>query len=149
MSSSLSGDPISAVLIPPQLARFRTLTGVGDGDLEVNVTGWNKYVILAADRAFLFPRAPSALEWFMREIRIYRSLPAELALVPRVLDVWNEEDVYALPFAAVTRLPGTPPDDAATLMHELGTAIAQWHALDPARLDLAAAHPPAHHQRAG
>jgi len=147
MSSSLSGDPISAVLIPPQLARFRALTGVGSADLEVNVNGWNKYVLLTDDRAFLFPRAPANLEWFIREVTIYGLLPPDLTVVPRVLGVWHEPDVYALPFAVVTRLPGTHPEDASALMADLGGAIARWHALEPTRFDLANARPPAHHDR--
>jgi aminoglycoside phosphotransferase (APT) family kinase protein len=147
MTSSLAGDPIWAVLIPPRLARFRTLAGLGDEPLEVNVTGWNKLVILSTDRVFLFPRDPGNVEWFDRELAVYAALEAVgLTVVPRVIERWHEEAVYPLPFAAVTRLPGAHPDDASTLMEQLGGAVARWHELDPPHLP--GARPPAHHQRA-
>jgi aminoglycoside phosphotransferase (APT) family kinase protein len=147
MTSALEGDPLWAVLIPPRLARFRTLVGIGGAPLEVNVTGWNKLVILSADRAFLFPREARNIEWFHRELTVYEALAAiGLPIVPRVIDRWHEEDVYPLPFAAVMRLEGTHPDDASTLLEELGTAIAKWHA--PAPPHLPGARPPAHHERA-
>lgn len=147
MGSSLAGDPIWAVLIPPRLARFRTLTGVGDGPLELNVTGWNKFVILSAERAFLFPRLAINVEWFDRELAVYEALTTTaLTVVPRVIDRWHEEAVYPFPFAAVTRLEGTHPHDASTLIEELGRAVAQWHALTPPHLP--DARPPAHHERA-
>src|SRR4051794_4296820 len=112
MSSSLAGDPIGAVLIPPCAVRFRTLAHLGDEPLEVNVTGWNKFAILAADRVFLFPRAVENVEWFERELAVCDVLASSVAVAPRVLARWHEEAVYPLPFAAVTRMPGTHPDDA-------------------------------------
>ncbi len=145
MSSSLAGDPIGAVLIPPRAARFRTLAGLGDEVLEVNVTGWNKFAILAADRVFLFPRAADNVEWFERELAVYDFLPPSVTVAPRVVARWHEEAVYPLPFAAVSRMPGTHPDDASALLAELGRATAQWHALDPPHLP--GARPPAHHER--
>ena len=56
MGSSVAGNPLWAVLIPPQLGHFQTLVGIDDAPLEVDFTGWNKYVILDRERAFLFPR---------------------------------------------------------------------------------------------
>ena len=146
MSSSLAGDPIGAVLIPPRAARFRTLADLGDEPLEVNVTGWNKYAIVASDRVFLFPRAAENVEWFDRELAVYEFLPPELTITPRVLARWHDPAVYPFPFAAVTRLTGTHPDDATAFMAELGHAVARWHALAPP--ELPGARPPAHHGRA-
>src|ERR1700753_2024967 len=42
----LVGDPLWAVLIPPRLARFRRLAGLGDTALTLDLTGFNKYVLL-------------------------------------------------------------------------------------------------------
>jgi len=148
MPSPVAGDPLSAVLVPPQLARFRAITGSEGEPLTVVVTGWNKYVLLGTDTAFLFPRHAVNVEWFERELAVCRYLePTGLTIVPRVIERWHDEKVWPYPFAAVTRLPGTHPVAAATgLLAELGRAIAQWHGLAP--LDLPGARPPSHHARA-
>jgi aminoglycoside phosphotransferase (APT) family kinase protein len=146
MGSSVAGDPLWAILIPPQLARFRSLTGIGGVPLEVDFTGWNKYVVLDATRAFLFPRRAENVEWFERELAVYRALePTGLAVVPRLIDQWFDEAVYPLPFAAVTRLRGARPPDASGMCPALGRAIARWHTVAPP--DLPGARPPAHHDR--
>jgi aminoglycoside phosphotransferase (APT) family kinase protein len=147
MDSSVAGDPLWAVLIPPQLARFRSLTGISDAPLAVDFTGWNKYVILDGQRAFLFPRHAINVEWFERELTVYRALESTgLTVVPRVVGEWRDEGVYPLPFAAVTQLRGVHPPDASELCDVLGRAIAQWHNIVPP--ELLGARPPAHHDRA-
>jgi aminoglycoside phosphotransferase (APT) family kinase protein len=147
VSSWVVGEPLWAVLIPPQLARFRALADLGDTPIAVDLTGWSKYVLLAGDRAFLFPRHESNVEWFHRELDAYRALqPIGLPVVPRVMGEWREEAVYPFPFAAITRLPGTRPPDAALVLDQLGRAIARWHGLVPP--DLPGARPPADHDTA-
>jgi hypothetical protein len=47
VSSWVVGEPFWAVLIPPQLARFRALADLGDTPIAVDLTRWNKYVLLA------------------------------------------------------------------------------------------------------
>jgi aminoglycoside phosphotransferase (APT) family kinase protein len=146
MGSSVAGDPLWAVLIPPQLARFRAVTRVGDAPLDVDFTGWNKYVVLSAELAFLFPRRAANVEWFQRELAVYRALePISLAVVPRLVGEWRDEEIYPFPFAGVTRLRGTRPSEAIGLFAPLGHAIAQWHSISPP--DLPGARPPAHHDR--
>ena len=146
MGSSVVGEPLWAVLIPPQLARFRALVGLTDEPLTVDLTGWNKYVLLTEDRAFLFPRQANNVEWFERELVTYRALEAAgLAVVPRVTGDWRDETVYPFPFAAVTRLHGVRLSDATVVLDQLGRAIAQWHDLVPPAL--LGARPPAHHDR--
>jgi aminoglycoside phosphotransferase (APT) family kinase protein len=146
MSSSVVGDPLWAVLIPPQVALFRAIVGLGDAPVTVDLTGFNKYVVLAEGRAFLFPRQVSNVEWFERELAAYRALePTGLDVVPRVVGEWNDESVYPFPFAAVTRLPGERPADASTVIDQLGRVIARWHEIAPP--DLPGARPPAHHDR--
>src|SRR5712691_1745428 len=106
MGESVVGNPLWAVLIPPRLARFRTLVEVGDAPLTVDFTGWNKYVLLTDDRAFLFPRQADNVESLERELLAYRTLEATgLDVVPRVVDRWEDDTVSPFPFAAVTRLP--------------------------------------------
>ena len=144
MGSSLVGKPLRAVFSPPQLARFRELVGLGDVHVDVDVTGWNKYVLLTGDRAFLFPRQADNVEWFERELDTYRALePTGLEVVPRVLGEWRDEAAYPFPFAAVTRLRGVRPADASRVLDQLGRAIARWHELPPP--ELRGARPPAHH----
>ena len=125
MGSSVAGDPLWGVLIPPQLARFRALAGIGEAPLAVDFTGWNKFVVLSHDRAFLFPRHGDNVEWFEREVSVYEALAATgLEVVPRLVQRWQDDSVYPFPFVAVTRLPGTHPNDAAELMAQLGRAVA-------------------------
>jgi len=59
MGSSVVGEPLWAVLIPPQLARFRTLVELGDAPLAVDFTGWKKYVLLTEDQRFCFLAEPT------------------------------------------------------------------------------------------
>jgi aminoglycoside phosphotransferase (APT) family kinase protein len=114
------------------------------------VTGWNKLVLLDADRVFLFPRAAAGVEWFERELAVYQSLTRTgLEIVPRLLGRWEDPDVYPFPFAAVTRLRGEVPAEPEALVGQLGQAIARWHALEPPAG--ASTRPPRHlaaaHQR--
>ena len=52
------GDPVWAVLIPPRLSRFRELVQLGDEQLDVDFTGWNKFVLLSKECAFCFLERP-------------------------------------------------------------------------------------------
>ena len=146
MAPSVVGDPLWVVLIPPQVERFRRLTGIGDAPLTVDLTGWNKFVVLSDDRVFLFPRHESNVEWFERELAAYHALEGSgLSVVPRVTGEWRDDAVYPFVFAAVTRLPGVRPADASVVVEELGRVVARWHELAPP--DLPGARPPAHHAR--
>jgi aminoglycoside phosphotransferase (APT) family kinase protein len=143
VSGELVGRPVNVVLNPAQQSRFAALTGVDAYALDVNVTGWNKYVLLDTERVFLFPRAAENIEWFERELTAYEALARTgLTIVPRVIARWDEPGVYPFPFAACSRLPGHVPDAPEQLFDQLGRAIAQWHALDPPALP--GARPPAH-----
>ena len=138
------GRPVNAVLVPPQAERFASLTGVDLGRLVLNVTGWNKLVLLDSDRVFLFPRSATGVEWFERELAAYRALAnTQLSVVPRLLGCWRDPDIYPFPFAAVSRLPGEVPAEPEALIEQLGRAIACWHELNPPLLT--GARPPSHH----
>ena len=142
----IHGNPLWAVLIPPRLLHFRELVGIGDDHLDVDFSGWNKFVLLGAERVYLFPRRANDVEWFERELAAYRALePVGLSIVPRLSGEWRDETVYPYPFAAVSRLPGTHPADASDLLDQLGRVIAQWHSITPP--ELPGARPPAHHGR--
>jgi len=87
VGGDLVGRAVNAVLVPPQAARFAALTGTDLDRLVLNVSGWNKLVLLDQDRVFLFPRAAAGVEWFEREIAAYRALAQTgLTVVPRLLD---------------------------------------------------------------
>jgi len=147
VSGDITGRPVNAVLVPPQAERFASLAGVDLGRLVLNVTGWNKLVLLDSDRVFLFPRSATAVEWFERELAAYRALAkAELSVVPRLLGRWEDPEIYPFPFAAVTRLRGEVPAEPEALFEQLGRAIARWHELRPP--PLAGARPPRHHDAA-
>ena len=90
---------------------------------------------------------PPGVEWFEREIAAYRALAETgLAVVPRLLGRWQDPEIYAFPFAAVTRLPGEVPAEPEALVEQVGRAIACWHELEPPLL--AGARPPQHHDAA-
>jgi aminoglycoside phosphotransferase (APT) family kinase protein len=147
VSGDIVGRPAGAVLIPPQAARFASLTGADPDRLALNVTGWNKLVLLGPDQVFLFPRTAAGVEWFERELAVYQALAgAQLDIVPRLLGRWEDPDIYPFPFAAVTRLRGEVPAEPEALIGQLGEAIACWHELEPPAL--AGARPPRHHDAA-
>jgi aminoglycoside phosphotransferase (APT) family kinase protein len=148
VNGHIVGRAVNAVLVPPQAERFASLVGVEDtGRLTLNVSGWNKLVLLDSDRVFLFPRAATGVEWFERELAAYRALAgARLDVVPRLLGRWEDPEIYPFPFAAVTRLRGAAPDAPEDLIEQLGRAIACWHELEPPTL--AGARPPRHHDAA-
>ncbi len=138
------GRAVNAVLVPPQAERFASVTGADLDRLVLNVTGWNKLVLLDPHRVFLFPRSAIGVEWFERELAAYRALAeAQLSMVPHLLGCWQDPEIYPFPFAAVTRLPGQVPAEPEVLVEQLGRAIACWHELEPP--PLAGARPPRHH----
>ena len=120
---------VLAVLVPPQLARFRQLCHV-DGPIEPRFDGHTKHVLLADDRAFLFPRNHTLVKLLERECDVYETVSHPL--VPRILGRWDERPISPYPFFAVTRLAGhTPgrisPDTLPALAAHLGAAIAACH----------------------
>jgi hypothetical protein len=132
MSGQVVGQAVNAVLAPPQAERFAAVAGVDLGRLALNVTGWNKLVLLDCDRVFLFPRSAIGVEWFERELAAYRALAmTQLDVVPRLLGCWEDPDIYPFPFAAVTRLRGQVPTEPEALIEQLGQVIACWHELEP------------------
>jgi aminoglycoside phosphotransferase (APT) family kinase protein len=147
VSGGIVGQAVNAVLVPPQAERFGSLVGVDAGRLVLNVSGWNKLVLMDADRVFLFPRSATGVEWFERELAAYQALAgARLDVVPRLLGRWEDPEIYPFPFAAVTRLRGAAPDAPEDLIEQLGRAIARWHELEPPTLT--GARPPRHHDAA-
>ena len=147
MSGEVVGQAVNAVLAPPQAERFAGVTGVDPGRLVLNVTGWNKLVLLDSDRVFLFPRSATGVEWFERELAAYRALArTQLGVVPRLLGCWQDPGIYPFPFAAVTRLRGEVPAEPGALIGQLGEVIACWQELEPPTL--AGARPPHHHDAA-
>ena len=147
MSGGVVGQAVNAVLAPPQAERFAAAAGVDLTRLVLNVTGWNKLVLLDSDRVFLFPRSAIGVEWFERELAAYRALAkTQLDVVPRLLGCWEDPEIYPLPFAAVTRLRGQVPAKPEALIEQLGQVIACWHELMPPALT--GARPPRHHDAA-
>ena len=147
MSGAVVGRAVNAVLVPPQAERFASLVGADLDRLVLNVTGWNKLVLLDSHRAFLFPRSRIGVEWFERELAAYRALAgARLSIVPRLLGCWEDPEIYPFPFAAVNRLRGAVPAEPEALVEQLGQAIACWHEVEPPAL--AGARPPRHHHSA-
>src|SRR5688572_11831744 len=120
---------VLAVLVPPQLARFRQLCQV-DGTIEPRFDGHTKHVLLTENRAFLFPRNHTLVKLLEREGDVYEAV--DHPLVPRLLGRWDERPISAYPFLAVTRLAGRAPgrispEKLPALAAQLGAAIAACH----------------------
>jgi aminoglycoside phosphotransferase (APT) family kinase protein len=127
---------IAAVLVPPQLKRFREVCEV-DGPIEPRFDGYTKHVLLADGRAFLFPRNHTIVAQLERECDVYATV--DHPLVPKLLGRWHEPAISRYPFFAVTRLPGSMPGDMLperlrALAEQLGIAIAACHDISPERV---------------
>lgn len=132
-------DRLHAVLIEPQLARFRELCGVGGVPLTASFDGWHRHAIMAPDRVYLFPRHSSDVPALLREAAVLEALDGRGVPAPRLLGRWREPAVSPYPFIAVSRCPGrtwreleaaVTLDAVATMLESLGRAIASWHGVD-------------------
>lgn len=134
---------LNAVLIEPQLERFRRLCGLEGVPLTTSFEGWHRHAVLAPDRVFLFPRDRSRVAGLRREAAVLQALDGRGVPAARLLGRWDDRGVSPYPFLAVSRLPGQTwlrREAAATLeqlermLDGLGRAIASWHRLDPRTL---------------
>jgi aminoglycoside phosphotransferase (APT) family kinase protein len=120
---------VGAVLNPPQLKRFREICAV-TGKIEPRYNGFTKHVLLADDRAFLFPRNHTLVRLLERECAIYEAV--DHPLIPALRGSWRDIKVSPYPFFAVTRLAGAAVEgisyeDMMPLATQLGAAIAGYH----------------------
>ena len=134
---------VHAILPPPDLWKFREITGVGDEELDVSFGGWSKLAILTADKVFLFPRRGRDEPLSHGALVAERLVELGLDCVPRVLGRWPDGVLDAGPFVAYERRSGTGwPELEATaglagferMLTSLGRQIASWHRLDVSRL---------------
>jgi hypothetical protein len=132
-------ESIHAILIEPQLARFRQVCGLEGEHLDVNFNGWHRHAILSQDRVFLFPRHRQWQAALLREAALLDAMDGRCPMAPRLLGQWHDPAISPYPFIAVSRLPGQAwrtLEQEATLeqvtafMGELGRAIATWHRID-------------------
>ncbi|TDU87939.1 phosphotransferase family enzyme [Kribbella voronezhensis] len=120
---------VAAVLVATQLKRFREVCEV-DGPIEPRFNGATKHVLLADDRAFLFPRNHTIVAQLERECDVYATV--DHPLVSKLLGRWDEPAISPYPFFAVTRLQGSPradrsPEHLRTLAVQLGATLAACH----------------------
>ncbi len=127
---------VLAVLNRGALRRFREVCEVV-GPITPQFDGFTKHVLLADDRAFLFPRNHTIVDQLERECDVYATL--DQPLVPRLLGRWEDRRISPYPFFAVTRLPGRSAAAFSTetlpaLAAQLGAAIAGCHETSLARV---------------
>src|SRR5262245_27353236 len=126
---------VHAILPPPDLWKFREITGVGDEELDVSFDGWSKLTILSADKVFLFPRR--GRDGGLAHGARVSDVLVELGLdcVPPVLGHWPEGVLSAGPFVVLERRSGTRwpllEETAGLVEYErmlasLGGQIARW-----------------------
>ena len=132
-------DRIHAVLIEPQLKRFRDVHDLHGLPLTVSFEGWHRHAILAPERVYLFPRDRSRVPGLRREASTLRALEGRGVSAPRLLGQWEDREISPYPYLAVSRLPGrtwshlergATLEETARLLEGLGRAIASWHRLD-------------------
>jgi aminoglycoside phosphotransferase (APT) family kinase protein len=135
----MEDDCIHAVLIEPQLERFRELCGLDDMPLTATFEGWHRHAILSPDRVFLFPRDGSRFPGLLHEAAVLEALDGRGVPAPRLLGQWRDPRVSPYPFIAVSRRPGRTwsglETDATleqwiTVLSGLGLAIASWQRLN-------------------
>ncbi|MBM7785328.1 phosphotransferase family protein [Tenggerimyces flavus] len=120
---------VGAVLVATQLKRFREVCEVA-GPIEPRFDGATKHVLLADDRAFLFPRNHTIVGQLERECDVYATV--DHPLVSRLLGRWDDPAISPYPFFAVTRLRGSVPGDLSperleAVAGQLGAALAACH----------------------
>ncbi len=143
MAATTDRDGVQAVLAPPDLRRFRELTGIGDAELDVRFDGWSKLALLTEDRVFLFPRrgCDAQLLHGARVCEVLSSLGVRC--VPPVLGRWPEAALTAGPFVAFERRPGlgwqhvedgVDVTAVEQMLASLGRAVATWHQIKVSEL---------------
>ncbi|TDW22631.1 phosphotransferase family protein [Kribbella kalugense] len=120
---------VGAVLVATQLKRFREVCEVA-GPIEPRFEGATKHVLLADDRAFLFPRNHTIVGQLKRECDVYATV--DHPLVSKLLGRWDDPAISPYPFFAVARLRGTvlgdlSPEQLPALAGQLGSALAVCH----------------------
>jgi aminoglycoside phosphotransferase (APT) family kinase protein len=135
----MDDDRLHAVLIEPQLERFREICGLEGVPLSVGFEGWHRHAILGPDRVFLFPRDRSRVPGLRREAAVLQAQDGRGTPAPRLLGQWRDAGVSPYPYIAVSRLPGqtwsslettASLHQVTTVLASLGRAIASWHRLD-------------------
>jgi aminoglycoside phosphotransferase (APT) family kinase protein len=137
-----SGSPtrVAAILTPPQLKRFREITGVTEAlaEFETDFDGWSKLALLTKDRAFLFPRRGRDDALLFSADACEALLGLGVSCVPRVIGRWHDAALAVGPFVALERAAGTSWQtllgeaslpDITRVMANLGRTVATWHGL--------------------
>ncbi|HEX5417919.1 MAG TPA: phosphotransferase [Chloroflexota bacterium] len=136
-------DRLHAVLIEPQLERFRTLCGLQDVPLTISFEGWHCHAVFSPDRVFRFPRDRSRVAGLQHEAVVLEALGGHGVPAPRLLGQWRDLDVSPYPFTAISRLLGqtwsrregqATLDDLKAVLTSLGATIASWHQIEPRTL---------------
>jgi aminoglycoside phosphotransferase (APT) family kinase protein len=141
-------EDLRALLIPPQEARLRSRFGLEDVPLQLITSGWERLVVAAPGRVFVFPRHLGEVPMLEREADVLSTLDLEFA--PRLLGLHREGRISPYPFLELTRLPGRPFDaveaslsfdDTVTCLEGLARRVAQVHrAAVPSRFNARPAH---------
>ncbi len=87
-------------------------------------------MLLADDRAFLFPRNHTIVGQLERECEVYATV--DHPLVPKLLGRWDDPAISPYPFFAVTLIRGSTrgdisPEQLQTLAEQLGVVLAACH----------------------
>jgi aminoglycoside phosphotransferase (APT) family kinase protein len=136
---AMTGDPVSRMLNPAQLAEFRAVTGVDAPTLAVDFTGWSKLAVLTEDRVFLFPRREREVG-LLRGARVCDALAqAGVTVAPAVRGWWIDPEFSFAPCVEFERRGGplwssrennASIDQVEQMLQSLGAAIATWHRRD-------------------
>ncbi len=100
-------NPLYAIFNPFELENFLKRFKLDIEDCFVSFVGWNKHTIMCGDKVFLFPRNPSKVPNFNKEIRIYqKAINHPQLLAPRLIELVNDKRINYYPFAVVSKFNG-------------------------------------------
>jgi aminoglycoside phosphotransferase (APT) family kinase protein len=135
---------IDAILTPPQLEKLCGKFGIDPGDLTANMEGWEKQVLIASDRVFLFPRSPEHVRTLKRELTVYETFSGlSLAMVPKLIGRYRDSEISFYEFGVVERLRGIPFSNIERdvnlrqlerFLSNLANTVAGWHEIPAADL---------------
>ena len=101
-------ERLHAVLIEPQLERFRSLHELHGVPLTVTFEGWHRHAILTPERVFLFPRDRSRVPGLRRDASTLRALEGRGVSAPHLLGQWTDRESPLTPTWPSPASPGAP-----------------------------------------
>ncbi len=149
---------LAPLIVREPLAALLDAHGIGSGEIEAQLIGQGHsnvtFLVTRGDRRFVLRRPPrppyqASAHDMMREVQVLHALSATAVPVPRVLLACDDEDVLGVPFYVMDELVGDvitdsvpaqldTPDGHTAIAHRMVDVLADLHAIDVTRPEIAA-----------